>query len=291
MMRIAGVLLVGIAAVCSLSAGVVPSAASSPVSTKPKGSPAGSSAAWQTPAGPDRPADGPNVAWLLFVDDLHLDFVQTGRLRTMLGIAATTLRGDDGAPIGLHSSGPSGVVHGPSDDRSALDDATRRITGNGLRAGDILDGRVNVREFGQRAQTTLTALRAAIDGLAITPATHKHIVFISNGFTIVGPPAGVGVRGSAPQPLLPVDDEGLRLEIARVAEASRERGITISTLGPRRFYGDIALPAPIDEAQWQAVIDASRRNLQVLATATGGTLLDAPSLANALASLRARSQR
>ena len=92
------------------------------------------------PSAADVPAaPSAQVAWIIFVDDLHLDFVSTGRLRDVLRTAASTL-GEGAALVGIQSSGPPSVSLPPSTDLDGRDAAIRRIVGNGLRPGDFLVG-------------------------------------------------------------------------------------------------------------------------------------------------------
>jgi hypothetical protein len=235
------------------------------------------------------------VAWLLFADDLHLDFVRTGSLRGILRTAASALR-DGNSAIGLRASGPSMVSHSPSTDPAGLDAAIRRFTGNGLRASDFLIGTPApsaTRELRYRAHVTLSALHTAIGDMASTPAAHKHIVFVSNGFTVLQPAGALSLaRPGGDPPLRTIDDPDILAEIAAVARAGVDGGVTISALDPRLFIPGAPDPPGIDGAVWQSYVDASHRTLREMATSTGGTLLDgAQPLADLLLALRARAQR
>jgi hypothetical protein len=232
------------------------------------------------------------VAWLLFADDLHLDFVSTGRLRDLLRTAASTLREDDSL-IGLRSSGPSMASHAPSTNRTGFEAAIKRIAGNGLKASDVLASPLpgSTGELRYRAHTTLTALHTAIDSLAATPAQHKHLVFVSNGFAIVQP-AAVPLSRIPNRELLVLQDEEIRAEIAAAAQAALDAGVTIAALDPRRYLPDDLENIPVDQALWRKFVDASHDNLRELAMATGGSLLDDNQpLTEVLLGLRARAPR
>src|SRR5688572_29146225 len=58
-------------------------------------------------------------AWLLFIDDMHLDFRNTGRLRNLLRLVANELI-KDGDAFMVRSSGPSQVAMEWTVDRSRL---------------------------------------------------------------------------------------------------------------------------------------------------------------------------
>ena len=61
------------------------------------------------------------VTWLIFVDDLHLDFLNTGYIRKLLGSIASELIRDGDAFV-LRSSGPSPSIPFTTN-RSLLDTA------------------------------------------------------------------------------------------------------------------------------------------------------------------------
>ena len=232
------------------------------------------------------------VAWLLFADDLHLDFVNTGHLRDILKTAAATLREDDSL-VGLRSSGPSMVSHSPSTNRTGLDAAIRRVAGNGLKASDVLVTAApgSTRELRYRAHTALAALHTAIFSLGSAPAQHKHIVLVSNGFAIV-PPVSAPLSPRAGRAALLIHDEDLLAEIAMVAQGALDAGVTISALDPRLFIPGALDTLAVDEALWRSFVEASHQHLRELVMPTGGSLLDDNQpLADVLLALRARVPR
>jgi hypothetical protein len=50
-----------------------------------------------------------SVAWMLFVDDLHLDFRNTGRIRQLVQIFLKEIA-REGDLVAIRTSGPSGVL-------------------------------------------------------------------------------------------------------------------------------------------------------------------------------------
>jgi len=81
-------------------------------------------------------AQDAGVMWLVFVDDLHLDFRNTGHIRTLLrSIESELIR--DGDAFVLRSSGPSPSIPFTTN-RSLLDAAIGRVAGNGLLPALIL---------------------------------------------------------------------------------------------------------------------------------------------------------
>jgi hypothetical protein len=74
---------------------------------------------------------GAPVTWLIFADDLHLDFRNTGRIRDLLRTIAAELMGK-GYRVAITSSGPSGLTIDITADHRMLDGAIKRTTGNAL---------------------------------------------------------------------------------------------------------------------------------------------------------------
>ena len=240
---------------------------------------------------PAAAAERTRVAWLIFVDDLHLDFVATGRLRDVLRTAASAL-GEGSALVGLRSSGPSMVFLAPSADHVARNDAIRRIVGNALRPSDFLIGTAlgSSRELRYRAHTSLSALHSAVASLASVATAKKHVLYISNGFAVVErDPSATPLSSAGHSPVKFVDDVELRDELARVAQVSVETGISISALDPRPYLPSGQELHTVHPDLWQRFVDASHRTLRELTTPTGGDLLDAGQpLNDALSKLLAR---
>jgi hypothetical protein len=88
-----------------------------------------------TPSRVGAAAQDAGVTWLIFVDDLHLDFRNTGYIRKLLrSIASELIR--DGDAFVLRSSGPSPSIPFTTN-RSLLDAAIGRVAGNELQPAAI----------------------------------------------------------------------------------------------------------------------------------------------------------
>ncbi|HEX4915873.1 MAG TPA: hypothetical protein VFV51_18065, partial [Vicinamibacterales bacterium] len=77
--------------------------------------------------------------FLIIVDDLHLDFRNTGRIRDLFKRIARTLV-HEGDMFSIVSTGPSSLAIDPTYDRKVLDEAIKKITGSGLKPADIIQG-------------------------------------------------------------------------------------------------------------------------------------------------------
>ena len=75
---------------------------------------------------------------LFVVDDLHLDFRNTGRLRELFKKIRTTLL-HDGDMWGMVSTGPSSIAIDVNYDMKRFDEAMKKITGSALKPNEIIE--------------------------------------------------------------------------------------------------------------------------------------------------------
>ena len=78
-------------------------------------------------------SDAAGRIWLIFVDDLHLDFSNTGRIKDLFKKISKELV-HEGDLFGIVSSGPSSIAIDMTYDRKRLDEAIEKISGAGLEA-------------------------------------------------------------------------------------------------------------------------------------------------------------
>src|SRR5207244_3922877 len=107
----------------------------------------------QTPAAPPTPpppegiilppqrarTDVSGRIFLFFVDDLHLQFHNTGRVRDLFKRITKELV-HDGDMFGVVSSGPSSIAIDMTYDKNRLDEAIKKIAGSELKPTDIING-------------------------------------------------------------------------------------------------------------------------------------------------------
>src|SRR5215211_8366648 len=89
---------------------------------------------------PSRPkTDVSGRIFLFFVDDLHLQFHNTGRVRDLFKRISKELV-HDGDMFGIVSSGPSSIAVDMTYDKNRLQEAISKIAGNELKPTDIING-------------------------------------------------------------------------------------------------------------------------------------------------------
>ena len=196
----------------------------------------------------------PAARWLFIVDDLHLDFRNTGQLRTLLKTIAAALI-HDGDQVALHCTGPSSVSVAWTHDRSVVDSVIKRIAGNSLKVSDILAitrGLTPTNEVDHRATLALSRVNEII--AVLDPAA---VIYISNGYVDRSP------------------------SLTRAGSRAR---MPVFALDPRLLPGAIVDMAGIDAASWNAYWAATRNSLHALSESSGGFALEeGQNLAAALA--------
>jgi len=202
----------------------------------------------------------PSARWLIIVDDLHVDFRNTGQLRTLLTMIGKELI-RDGDQVALCSTSPKSVSVTWTYDRKAVDSVAKKIAGNGLRVSDILAIRQDLtasNEVDYRATVALSRLNEIITAVAAGVDRRIGIIYISNGYVDPWPSlisVGTSVGTSA----------GTRV-------GGRTR-IPIFALAPRLLPDAIDDSKRVEPAQWNAYWAATRNSLVALSESSGGFAL------------------
>ena len=190
----------------------------------------------------------PRANATIIVDDLHLDFRNTGHLRALLKtIAAELIR--DGDQVALYSTGPSSVSVAWTHDRSVVDSVIKKIYGNGLKVSDILaitQGLTPTNEVDHRATLALSRVNGII--AVLDPGLDRGIgiIYISNGY-VDRSPSLTRAGGRARMPVFALD--------------------------PRLLPGAIVDMAGVDAARWKVYWAATRNSLRALSEQSGGFAL------------------
>jgi hypothetical protein len=191
------------------------------------------------------------VTWLVFVDDLHLDFRNTGRMRAVV-LAALKQLPAEGEAVAMFSSGPANVSVMPTADRALLAGQAKRLTGSALKPADILAGAPARNEVRQRADVAHTRLVEMVGKVAANPPSRAAVIYIGNGY-VTGAPPPLKMKSSPP----------------------------IFALDARLLARK---PDDPDRADWPDLWIATRNSLRAMAEASGGFSQDeGQSLDDALA--------
>jgi len=125
----------------------------------------------------------PGVTWLIFVDDLHLDFRDTGHIRKLLRSIASQLMRDEDAFV-LLCSGPSSGAVDLTVRRSLSDAAIARIAGNALSPAAVLPLSSATDEVQYRASLALSTATEMLNATPALPTRHAAMLYVSNGYPL-----------------------------------------------------------------------------------------------------------
>ena len=204
-------------------------------------------------------------AWLIIVDDLHVPFVHTGRLRDLLRKVAAELIQEGDRSV-FRATGPSASSLTTTtlvDDRTLAAHAIKFMTGNALKESDIVLGGFTTsptNEVLYRANTALDAAEDAMFALTTDAAPRQAIVYVGSGYDIEAFPA-IGDR------------------VRAFARRARENNITIFAIDAR---GLEPLPIPNSSDAWLRYAAAARRSLASMTEVAGGFVIENPARPGAL---------
>ena len=248
---------------------------------------------------PSRPTtDASGRIFLIFVDDLHLDFRNTGRIRELFKKIAKDLI-HDGDMFGIVSTGPSSLAVDLTYDRKRLDQAIERISGSGLSPKDILEtpeGSQGPPEVRYRAHVAFSTAYDMMTNLEQVHNRRKAFIYVSNGYDfnpfsdtrlkndqkraqdIMGGNSSSDGSGSSSQDdINPFGRQGnqfaeadLASELGYLTRAANRANATIYTIDPRGLVGGPDIDQEVDMMDWQNYVTESQNSLRVLAELTGG---------------------
>src|SRR5688572_19408785 len=134
---------------------------------------------------PVRPTnDASGRVFLLFIDDLHLDFQSTPRTRDLIQRMLRNLI-HEGDMFGIVTTGTSSISQQLTYDRQVLDSAISRITGGGLRPEDIIKGMQGAQgptELRYRAHVAFSTANDLMKNLEKLQNRRKAVLYISSGY-------------------------------------------------------------------------------------------------------------
>jgi len=231
--------------------------------------------------------------FLIFIDDLHLDFRNTGRIRDLLKRVANTLI-HDGDMFGIVSTGPSSIAVDMTYDRSRLDEAIKKVSGAGLKPEDIMEapeGANGPSEIRYRAHTAFATINEILRNLEKVVDRRKAVIYISNGydfdpfpeyrqtddreFSGAGRPRDNGMDNGQDPFMGSVgrnqfSEADLATELTYVTRAANRANATFYTIDPRGLVGGPDIDNSISPTEWANHVRKSTDTLRVIAQETGG---------------------
>jgi|KBSMisStaDraftv2_1062788.scaffolds.fasta_scaffold09606_1 VWFA-related protein len=122
--------------------------------------------------------------FLFFVDDQHLQFSNTSRVRELFKKIAKELV-HDGDLFGIVSSGPSSIQVDMTYDKRQIDEAINKMTGNELKPTEIIQqgsGPGGPSEIRYRAHVAFSTMNEGLKNLEQVHNRRKALVWVSDGY-------------------------------------------------------------------------------------------------------------
>jgi VWFA-related protein len=254
---------------------------------------------------PSRPKnDVSGRIFLFFVDDLHLQFQNTGRVRELFRKISKQLV-HEGDMFGIVSSGPSSIAVDMTYDRSRLDEAIKKMAGSELKPTDIINGPSGSdgpSEVKYRAHVAFSTVSDVLTNLEQVHNRRKALVYVSDGYDfnpfqdarlgLMDPNSpfaqnefakgqnqanAAAGQSTGPDALTQQQQQGeefadadLARELGDLTRAANRANATIYTIDPRGLVGGSDIDEQVDPSQWNDYIRKSQDSLRVLADETGG---------------------
>jgi VWFA-related protein len=259
------------------------------------------------PARPTNDASG--RIFILFIDDLHLDFKNTARVRDLLKKIKGTLI-HQGDMFGIVSSGTSSIAIDLTYDLKRIDEALKKVMGGALKPTDIIqgpEGQEGPTEVRYRAHVAFASAAEMLENLSKVQNRRKALIYVSNGYdfnpfeksrsgqaeffenrfgTQMNPSSSNtnpdGTTDNTNQNTSNSDltdpsrtggkwaDADLVRELAELTRAANRANATIYTIDPRGLVGMPDIDDNVDPVEFQEYITNSINSLRVLAEQTGG---------------------
>ena len=239
---------------------------------------------------PARPTnDAAGRVFLIFIDDLHLDFRLTPRTRDLMQKMLRNLI-HEGDMFGIVSTGNSSISEQLTYDRQVLEAAVSRVTGSGLRPEDYIktvQGSQGPAELRYRAHVAFSTAYELMRNLESLRNRRKAVLYISSGYDFNPFQAsrlkyesemyGSNSDSLQTDPFMNTRQQGQQFaeadlvrELAELTRAANRANATFYTLDPRGLVAGPDLDQEVETADWQNYVRETQDSLRVLAEQTGG---------------------
>ena len=252
-----------------------------------------------------RVVDTSGRIFLFFVDDLHMQFQNSGRVRELFKKITKQLI-HEGDLFGVVSSGPSSIAQDMTYDRKRMDEAINKIAGSGLKPSEIIQrgsGSEGVTELRYNAHVAFSTMREALENLEKVHNRRKALVWVSEGYDFnpfqdsrlglrdanspflqnqsnVMHNTQTGDDGSTQRSVDPMNeqqkqsetfsDADLAFELGEITRSANRANTTIYTIDPRGLIAGADIDEQVDPTEWGNYVRKSQDSMRVLAEETGG---------------------
>jgi VWFA-related protein len=233
--------------------------------------------------------DAAGRVFLIFIDDLHLDFRSTPRTRELIKKMLKLLI-HEGDMFGIVTTGYSSISEQLTYDRQVLDSLISKVTGGGLKAKEIIEGQSSSQgptELRHRAHVAFSTAYDLMKNLEKLQNRRKAVIYISSGYDF-NPFEQSRLEEQAQRMHVESTDlqndpfyrtqqssqmlaeADLVRELAEVTRAANRANATLYTIDPRGLIAGQDLDDEVPTQEWNAYVRDTQDSLRVLAEETGG---------------------
>jgi VWFA-related protein len=241
---------------------------------------------------PSRPTnDAAGRIFLFFVDDLHMNFRDTSRIRQLFEKMNKTLL-HEGDMFGVVSTGTSSIAIDLTYDKKRMDEAIKKIAGSALKPSELIQGPQGPNgnsELKYRAHVAFSTAYDIVGNLSKVQNRRKAIIYVSNGYDFnpfegsrFGDPNIVGMKndrynsnnGMEYDPFTRQSnqfaDADLARELSELTRAANRANATFYTIDPRGLVAGSDMDEQVDTTEWNNHLRKTQDSLRVIADETGG---------------------
>ena len=236
--------------------------------------------------------DAAGRIFLFFVDDLHMNFRDTSRIRQLFEKMNRMLL-HEGDMFGVVSTGTSSIAIDLTYDKKRMDEAIKKIAGSALKPSEIIQGPQGPNgnsELKYRAHVAFSTAYDIVSNLSKVQNRRKAVIYVSNGYDFnpfegsrFGDPNIVGMKnerysnnntGMEYDPFTRTSnqfaDADLARELSELTRAANRANATFYTIDPRGLVAGSDLDEQVDMTEWNNHIRKTQDSLRVIAEETGG---------------------
>ncbi len=228
---------------------------------------------------------------IFFIDDLHLEFRNTARVRKLLEDMAKTLI-HDGDMFAIQTTGPSSVAVDLTYDKKRFTDSIKKIAGSELKPSEIINGPESAdgpSEVRYRAHVAFSTVNDLLQVLEQVRDRRKALIYVSDGYDFnpfeqsrMGEDPNGIYEGRIGQNRADAEadpwsrqgqqfaDADLVRELADLTRTANRANVSMYTFDPRGLVAGGDLDEQVDPTEWNDYLHKSQDSLRVLAEQTGG---------------------
>jgi VWFA-related protein len=233
--------------------------------------------------------DAAGRIFLLFIDDLHLDFQSTPRTRELIKKMLRSLI-HEGDMFGIVTTGTSSISEQLTYDRQILESAISKVTGGALKPKEIIEanqGAQGPAELRHRAHVAFSTAYDLMKNLERVQNRRKAVIYISSGYDfnpfeqsrMEEQARRMNVESSELQndPFIrnqqsqqALGEGDLIRELSELTRAANRANATLYTIDPRGLVAGPDMDDEVPTQEWNAYVRDTQDSLRTLAEETGG---------------------